>query len=162
MWSPIQQKKQDNRKNSGGGSWRWLETGGGGWTKFEKGQVSNIGNLHKIGVSTPLCQLCRDFRNFLSLHYKTTTPFPAPLHLVKISHLLHYSHFWKISSAPLWRRGFGLRLMHEIKTEDVYKDFSSNKEIIGFSNYWTKSKYYDDSNKLVIGKMRDEIRGIAI
>ena len=56
----------------------------------------------------------------------------------------------------------GLRLMHEIKTEDVYKDFSSNKEIIDFSNYWTKSKYYDDSNKLVIGKMRDETRGIAI
>ena len=52
--------------------------------------------------------------------------------------------------------------MHEIKTEDIYKDFSSNKEIIDFSNYWTKSKYYDDSNKLVIGKMRDETRGIAI
>ena len=31
-----------------------------------------------------------------------------------------------------------------------------------FSNYWTKSKYYDNSNKLVIGKMKDETGGIAI
>ena len=34
--------------------------------------------------------------------------------------------------------------MHEIKTEDVCKDFSKDKEMFGFSNYSTKSKYYDD------------------
>ena len=31
-----------------------------------------------------------------------------------------------------------------------------------FSNYLTKSKYYDNSNKLVIGKMKNETGGIAI
>ena len=31
-----------------------------------------------------------------------------------------------------------------------------------FSNYSTKSKYYDDSSKLVIGKMKDETGGVAI
>ena len=31
-----------------------------------------------------------------------------------------------------------------------------------FSNYSTKSKYYDGSNKLVIGKMKDETGGVAI
>ena len=46
--------------------------------------------------------------------------------------------------------------MREIKTEDVYEDFSSNKEMFDFSNDSTKSKYYDYSNKLVIGKMNDE------
>ena len=35
-------------------------------------------------------------------------------------------------------------LMHEIKIEDVYEDFSSNKKMLNFSNYLTKSKYYDD------------------
>ena len=35
-------------------------------------------------------------------------------------------------------------LIYEIKAEDVYKDFSSDKEIFDFSNYSTKSKYYDD------------------
>ena len=31
-----------------------------------------------------------------------------------------------------------------------------------FSNYSTKSKYYDDSNKLVIGKIKDQTGGVAI
>ena len=31
-----------------------------------------------------------------------------------------------------------------------------------FSNYSTKSKCYDNSNKLVIEKMKDETAGIAI
>ena len=32
-------------------------------------------------------------------------------------------------------------LMYEIKTEDVYEDFSSDKEMFDFSNYSTKSKH---------------------
>ena len=52
--------------------------------------------------------------------------------------------------------------MYEIKTEDVFEDFSSNKEMFDFSNYSTKSKYYDDSNKSVIGKVKDETGGVAI
>ena len=48
------------------------------------------------------------------------------------------------------------RLMYEIKTEDVNEDFGSNKEILDFSSYSTKWKYYDNSNKLAIGKMKDE------
>ena len=31
-----------------------------------------------------------------------------------------------------------------------------------FSNYLANSKYFDDSNKLVVGKMKDEIGGVAI
>ena len=52
--------------------------------------------------------------------------------------------------------------MYEIKSEDVYEDFSSDKEMLDFSNYSTMSKYYDDSNKLVIGKMKDETGSVAI
>ena len=47
-------------------------------------------------------------------------------------------------------------LMYEIKTEDVYEDFRHNKEMFDFSSYLSKSKYDDTSNKLVIGKMKDE------
>ena len=53
-------------------------------------------------------------------------------------------------------------LTYETKTEDVYKDFNNDKEMLDFSNYSTKSKYYDNSNKLVVGKMKDEAAGIAI
>ena len=52
--------------------------------------------------------------------------------------------------------------MYEIKTEDVYENFSSNKEMFGFSNYSTKSKYYNNSNKLVIGKMKHETANVSI
>ena len=53
-------------------------------------------------------------------------------------------------------------LIYEIKTDDIYEDFNSNKEMFDFSNYSTKSKYHDDSNKLVIGKMKDKTAGAAI
>ena len=53
-------------------------------------------------------------------------------------------------------------LMYEIKTKEVYEDFSSNKEMFDFSKYSTNSKYYDNSNKLVIGKVKDETEGVEI
>ena len=53
-------------------------------------------------------------------------------------------------------------LIYEIKTEDVYQDFSNGKEMFHFSNYLTKYKYHDHPNKLVVGKMKDETAGVAI
>ena len=53
-------------------------------------------------------------------------------------------------------------LMYEIITEDVQEDFSSNEETFDFSSYQTQSKYYDDSKKLVIVKMKAETSGAAI
>lgn len=43
--------------------------------------------------------------------------------------------------------------MHEIKTQDKYKDFSNDKGLFNFSNYSTMSKYYDNPSKLVVGKI---------
>ena len=44
--------------------------------------------------------------------------------------------------------------MYQIKSESVYEDFTSYKEMFGFNN--------DDSNKLIVGKMKDEIGGVVI
>ena len=52
-------------------------------------------------------------------------------------------------------------LVYQIKTENFYEGFSSDKEMFDFSNYSTNSKYYDNSNKLVIGKMKDKTAGSA-
>ena len=49
----------------------------------------------------------------------------------------------------------------KLKPKLVYEDFSKDKEIFDF-NYSTKSKYYDDSNKLVVAKMRNETAGAGI
>ena len=52
--------------------------------------------------------------------------------------------------------------MYEIKIEDLYEDFSKDKEMFDLSNYSAKSKYYNDSNKLVVRRMKDETAGVAI
>ena len=52
-------------------------------------------------------------------------------------------------------------LMYKIKTEDVYEDFRKVKETFEFSNYSTKSKYYDNSNKVVVREMKDKTAGVA-
>ena len=51
--------------------------------------------------------------------------------------------------------------MYEIKTEDFYEDFSKDEEMFDLSNYSAKSEYYDHSNKLAVGKMKDETVGIV-
>ena len=53
-------------------------------------------------------------------------------------------------------------LMYEIKTEDVYEDFGNNKEMVDFTNYSIKSKYYDNSNKVVVSKIKDVTARVAI
>ena len=50
-------------------------------------------------------------------------------------------------------------LMYE--TEDVYEDFSNDKEMFDFSNYSIKLEYQDNSNKLVVDKMKDEKAVVA-
>ena len=50
----------------------------------------------------------------------------------------------------------------EIKNEDIYEDFSKDKEMLDFSKYYTGAKYYDYWIKLVVGNMKDEIGSIAI
>ena len=52
--------------------------------------------------------------------------------------------------------------MSEIETETVYDDFSKNKEMFDFINDPARSKYYDDSNALVVSTMKDEMGGVAI
>ena len=47
---------------------------------------------------------------------------------------------------------YSLTQIYKIKTEDVYEDFSKDKEMFDFRYYSTESKYYNDSNKLVVGK----------
>ena len=51
-------------------------------------------------------------------------------------------------------------LMHEIKSEDFYEDFSKDNNTFDFSNYSTKSKLYDDSNKLFVRKVKGETDGV--
>ena len=53
-------------------------------------------------------------------------------------------------------------LTDELKSENIYKDFYKWKDLFDFSNYSKDSKFYDDTNKKVIGKMKDEYGGAII
>ena len=53
-------------------------------------------------------------------------------------------------------------LNYEIKSEDVYKEFYKWKDLFDFSNYSKDSIFYDDTNKKVIGIMKDEYGGASI
>ena len=53
-------------------------------------------------------------------------------------------------------------LTYEIKSENVYEKLFKWKDLFGFSNYSRQSKFFDDANKNVIGKMKDEYGGVVI
>ena len=53
-------------------------------------------------------------------------------------------------------------LTYEIKSEDVYEEFFKHKHLFDFSNYPKDSKFFDETNKKVIGKMKDEFGGVIV
>ena len=53
-------------------------------------------------------------------------------------------------------------LTYEIKSENVYEEFSQRKDLFDFTNYSKDSKFFDESNKKVIGKMKEEFGGVIV
>ena len=53
-------------------------------------------------------------------------------------------------------------LIYEIKSEDVYEEFFKRKHLFDFSNYPKNSKFFNATNKKVIGKMKDVSEGKMI
>ena len=53
-------------------------------------------------------------------------------------------------------------LTYEIEADDVYQDFWKDKNLFDNSDYPKNSLFFDDSNKKVIGKFKDEASGIPI
>ena len=47
-------------------------------------------------------------------------------------------------------------LTYQIKSKDVYEEFFKHKHLFDFSNYPKDSKFFDPTNKKIIGKMKDE------
>ena len=53
-------------------------------------------------------------------------------------------------------------LAYEIKSADVYEEFFKHKHLFDFSNFPTNSKFFNETNKKVIGKMKDEFGGVIV
>ena len=52
--------------------------------------------------------------------------------------------------------------MYQFQTNNVYEDFYVDKHLFNFSGYKKESPFYNDENKKVIGKMKDELNGKII
>ena len=53
-------------------------------------------------------------------------------------------------------------LVYKIRTKDVYEESFQDKDLFDFSNYPVNSKYYDPKKNAVLGKMKDDIKGVPI
>ena len=53
-------------------------------------------------------------------------------------------------------------LMYQIQADNVYEDFYGDKNLFDFSEYEKESPFYNDENKKVIDKMKDELNGEII
>ena len=53
-------------------------------------------------------------------------------------------------------------LTYEIKSADVFEEFFKHKYLCDFSNYPKDSKFFDQADKKVIGKMKDKFEGKII
>ena len=50
----------------------------------------------------------------------------------------------------------------EIKSKNVYEEFFKWSDLFDFSNYSRDSKFFNEANKKVIVKMKDEFGGIIV
>ena len=53
-------------------------------------------------------------------------------------------------------------LTYEIKSKNVYEEFFKWNELFDISNYSKDLKFFDETNKKVIGKMKDEFGGVIV
>ena len=74
---------------------------------------------------------------------------------------IHYNFIKKNSDAELLFTDKG-SLTYDIKSENVYEEFFKWRDLFDFSNYSKDSKFFDETNKKVIGKMKDEFGGVII
>ena len=53
-------------------------------------------------------------------------------------------------------------LTYDIKSEDVFEEFFNYKHLFDFINYSKDSKFFDETNEKVVGKMKVEFGGIIV
>ena len=53
-------------------------------------------------------------------------------------------------------------LNYEMKSKSVYEEFFKWNELFDISNYSKDLKFFDETNKKVIGKMKDEFGGVIL
>ena len=106
-------------------------------------------------------------KNFVAIHQiKSVLILDKPIYvgfsILELSKLLmykfHYEHVKQKFDAKLLFIDTD-SLVYEIKGEDVYEKSFQDKELFDFSEYPVNSRFYDPTNKKILGKMKDEFKG---
>ena len=110
-------------------------------------------------------------KNFVAVHCsKEVLTLNKPIYvgfcILELSKLLryqfHYNNVLKtFDNAKLLFTGTD-SLAYEIKGGNVYEQCFKDKHLFDFIGYRKDSVYYDDSNKKVLGKMKDELSVVKI
>ena len=74
----------------------------------------------------------------------------------------HYNFIKRIFSAELLFTDTDSLTYDETKSENIYEEFLKWKDLFDFSNYSKDSRFFNETNKKVIGKMKDEFGGIIV
>ena len=78
-----------------------------------------------------------------------------------LMHDFHYNFIKKNFNAELLFTDTD-SLTYEIKSGNIDEEFFKWKDLFDFSNYSKDSKFFNETNKKVIGKMKDEFGGVII
>ena len=73
----------------------------------------------------------------------------------------HYNFIKKSFNAELLFTDTG-SLNYEIKSKNIYEELFKWKDFFQFSNYSKDSKFFNETSKKVIGKMKDEFGGVIV
>ena len=94
-------------------------------------------------------------------------PINLGLSILDLSKLLIYHFQYNYITA-----GYGFRakllftntdsVVYQIEADDVYEDFHEDSCLFDFSDYPNDPRLYESINKIVIGRMKDEVRGNII
>ena len=110
-------------------------------------------------------------QNFVAIHnIKSILVLNKPIYvgvsILELSKFLmydfHYGYFKNKFNGKLLFTDTD-NLVYEIKeVNDIYEKIYSDRDLFDFSDYLKNSKFYDVTNKKVIGKMKDELSGKVI
>ena len=110
-------------------------------------------------------------KNFIAVYQiKTVLTLNKPIYvgfcILELSKLLmyqfHYDYVLKTSKSAKLLFTDTDSLVYEINGDNVYERCFKDKDLFDFSEYPKDSVYYDISNKIVLGKMKDEFNGTKI
>ena len=92
---------------------------------------------------------------------KLDKPIAIGMCVLDLSKVLMYDYHYNIIKKQYGDRSKLLftdtdSLTYEIKTDDIYEDMQKDKELYDFSDYPKNHVLYNDENKKVIGKFKDE------